>query len=132
MMARAATARLSSVAGTLLLTLVAALLLHSALYHSGHPGSGSILSAAVPADPASPWPARHHLSLPEAYSETLFEDISVRCPAPDLIPWPVMLFGLAAQVVVGVTLIAAPVIRHTRWVGVPQRPPRVVLQRFLL
>jgi hypothetical protein len=67
-----------------------------------------------------------HLEVPS-------EEPSERCPAPDLIALPVMLLGLTAPVVLGgVALIAEPVIRHTHWLGVPKRPPRVVLQRFLL
>jgi hypothetical protein len=67
------------------------------------------------------------------HREILSEEMSARCPAPDLIALPVMLLWLAAPVALGgVALIAEPVIRHTHWVGVPQRPPRVVLQRFLL
>lgn len=65
--------------------------------------------------------------------EILSEEMSARCPAPELSASPVMLVGLAAPVALsGVALAAASEIRCTHWFVVPPRPPRVVLQRFLL
>jgi len=133
MIRRAALARVSSIAGSLLVALVVSILLHAALYHTGHPGPGAMPPAAVPTGLASPSLALHHQGTPGMHLEVPSEEPSERCPAPDLIASPVMLIGLAAPVALGGAALAAePAIRCSPWVALPQRPPRVVLQRFLL
>jgi len=65
--------------------------------------------------------------------EVSSEESSERCPVPDLIASPVMLLGLAAPVALaGAVLAVDSAIRCSPWIAVPKRPPRVVLQRFLL
>lgn len=130
---RAALARVSSIAGSLLVTLVVSLLLHAALYHTGHPGPEAMAPAAVPASLESASTALHHLGTPALHLEGPSEEPSERCPAPDLIASPAMLIGLAAPVALaGAVLAADSAIRCSPWIAVPQPPPRVVLQRFLL
>ncbi|MCM8748268.1 hypothetical protein NET02_03845 [Thermomicrobiaceae bacterium CFH 74404] len=130
---RSALARVSSIAGSLLATLVVSILLHAALYHTGHPGAETMVAAAVPASMESGPAALHHHRTPATYHVASLAEKSERCPAPDLIMSPVIPLGLAGPVALADAALAAePAIRCSPWRALPERPPRVVLQRFLL
>lgn len=130
---RAALVRETVIAGWLLVALAASLLLHATLYHTSNPTSGSVFSGAAASIERASSPVGHHRRTPREGDAALAALPAGRCPLPEVIATRLVPIGPAA--LVAAELLAPgsePAIRYLHGVGIPERPPWVMLQQLRL
>jgi hypothetical protein len=118
--------------GLLLLALALSVVLHAALYHTDHAGQGSMSPHAVPAGSVASWLAHQHWEWPDLLRQGLSETVVKRCPVPEALVWPLPCLRSAAAVFGGEVPAAEPAIRSPYRTALPERPSRVIFQRFRL